>query len=103
MIRPTKGNINLMISIEEVENILRGMMALNQAYNHKTLKRTENKTYQLGEGEEQVEFHEVDLIQLLESPLGMYYTLNTLKTGTKQDKYRIELKKGQEYWEIDND
>ena len=105
MIKPTKGNINLMISIEQVENLLRGMQALNKNSTTKCLKRLSNFSFELCEIQEKEEarFHELDLIQLLEAPLGMYYALNNLKTGTKQDIFRVELKQKEDFWEIDNE
>jgi len=105
MIKPTEGNINLMISIEQVENLLRGMQAINKNSITKCLKRLNRFSFELCEihEKEEARFYETDLIQLLEAPLGMYYSMNCLKTGTKQDIFRVELKQKEDFWEIDNE
>lgn len=105
MTKPTTRNINLMISIQEVENLLRGMQAINLNSTTKCLKRLNKNTFELCEihEKEEVRFYELDLIGLLEAPLGMYYSLNNLKTGTKQDIFRVELKIKEDLWEIDNE
>ena len=105
MIKPTDGNVNLMISIEQVEELLRGMQALNKNPITKCLKRLDKFSFEISEEsqKEEARFYEVDLIQLLEAPLGMYHVLENLSTGTKQDIFRVELKIKEDFWEIDNE
>ena len=105
MIKPTEGNINLMISIEQVENLLRGMQEINKNSITRCLKRLNRFSFELCEihEKEEARFYELDLIGLLEAPLGMYNTIKKLSTGNKKDIFRIELKQKYDLWEIDNE
>lgn len=102
-INPAKGNINLYISIEEAEEILRGMQAMNYNSTNKGLKG-KGKNYELGElndCKEVVRFYELDLIGLLTAPRGFYALRDESRSITNQDKWRVELKQVDECWEID--
>ncbi len=111
-IKPTKGNINLMISINEVENLLKGIHALNFNYSHATIKKVGKYYYEIQHEDfiasmddiETAKLYESDLLGLLNATKGFYFCRD-YSNGLidNNSKFRVELKKIDCAWEIDNE
>lgn len=103
-IKPTEGNINLMISIKEIEEMIRKIQALNYNSISVHLKKIGDYSYKISELKESNEvgiFSEYSLLNLLNAPIGLYAMRNKTESITDEDNFRIELKKGELYWTID--
>ena len=103
-IKPTEGNVNLMISINEIEGFLQMMLPSNQAYTIRSMKKIGKLTYEISKdfGNEYVKLYESDLFALLNATKGLYALEKECDGITKDSKFRIELKKGKLNWVIDN-
>ena len=101
-VKPSAGNINLMISIEEVEYILSNMKEVNERSGY--LRKTGEHTYILPNPRDEeldskiVLFEKQELIRLLNAHRGLYDSKE--RTGIDNKKrFRIELTK-KEHWRI---
>lgn len=95
--KPTNGNINLMISINEIEELLRPMHAMDMQYVKRGLKKIDDYSYELVDSNGYLDFaklYEADLINLI--------TIENKKGTNKSDKLRVELKiENSGYWTQD--
>ncbi len=105
----TKGNINLMISINEIEDILRGLIGCEKSHTVMAITKIGKDTYELlgkqteYKSKKYVELGEMDLLGLLEAPVGLYSLEKQNEGITKDSKFRVELKFDRQYWGIDNE
>lgn len=106
-IKPTKGNINLMISINEIHKILEPMVALDMNHTIITLKKIGKFTYEVPHKdfvEKKAKFaklYECDLFGVLNASSGLYALRDKVESITDDSKFRLELKPEGEYWTQD--
>lgn len=103
--KPTYGNINLMISIEEVEGILECMNNIFIKTCH--LVKLDEYSYRLTTTEERKQLDKKlatltkqKLSILLTAPCGLYNSLASNRSATTKTKFRVELKLEDGMWEI---
>lgn len=103
--KPAEGNINLMISIEEVENILEGMKQVNERTGY--LVKLDEHSYRLPNPrakenlDSKIFISEKEkLNRLLTAPCGLYNSLASKSSITTKTKFRVELKLENGMWEI---
>lgn len=103
--KPTEGNINLMISIEEVEQILEGMKQVDERVGY--LVKLNEYSYRLPNprAKEKLDSkiftsEKEKLNKLLTAPCGLYNSLTTSRSITTKTKFRIELKLEGSTWEM---
>lgn len=95
---------DLWISKSEVKTILQGLQEFNKPYVVTAMKKT-SRGYNVITGNiatneiEYIKFYKKDLLNLIESPLGLKPRLNTTEE-IGEAKFRVELKKVGEDWEI---
>ncbi len=96
---------NLWISKSEVKTILQGLQEFNKIYVLTAMKKT-SKRYKVILGDittkeiEYIKFYKKDLLNLIEAPLGLKTRLDN-KEIDDDVKFRVQLKKVEEDWEID--
>lgn len=101
-VKPLMGNINLMISIEEIEHIINNSEGVEERIGY--LVKIDEHSYRLpAPGETELDsklclLKPEGLNTLLNAPSGLYAAMKN--TGiTKYTEFRIELTK-KDYWEI---
>ena len=96
---------DLWISKSEVKTILQGLQEFNKIYVLTAMKKT-SKRYKVILGDittkeiEYIKFYKKDLLNLIEAPLGLKTRLDS-KEIDEDVKFRVQLKKVEEDWEID--
>ena len=86
--KPTNGNLNLMISINKIQELLRPIQSMNMNHTIRALKKVGEHSFEISEDFGQIEFvklYEADLLNLLE--------IETRKKTDPSEKLRVELKK----------
>lgn len=102
-VKPSKGNINLMISIEEIEHIINNSEGVEERIGY--LVKLNKHSYRLpAPGETELDsklclLKPEELKTLLNAPCGFRTALSISRFITTETKFRIELTK-KDYWEI---
>lgn len=102
--KPTEGNINLMISINEIHDSLKPMKELNESSHTIGLKKIGKFSYEktsILDGEDVAILHEADLFGVLNATRGLYNCRDKSDSITDETRFRIELKKENNCWTQD--